>query len=94
MPTTRRRFSVTETDDLSRALDVAAVVWPQDAASRPALLRRLIELGAVRANEVALDRSTTRDAAVRDTAGIVRGVFPRAGVGTGSMSSIAGEWAR
>ncbi|WP_156138909.1 hypothetical protein [Microbacterium mangrovi] len=88
MPTSRRRHSVTETDEIARALDAAALVWPQHAADRAVLLRRLIELGAARAGEVAADRSGARAAAVRDTAGIVRSVYPRAGAGG------TGDWAR
>ncbi|HKT57846.1 MAG TPA: hypothetical protein VJR25_13850 [Microbacterium sp.] len=89
MPTSRRRFSVTETDEIARALDVAAVVWPQDAANRSVLLRRLVELGSARATELTVDRRAVREAAVRETAGIVRGVYPRSGAG-----APAEEWSR
>jgi hypothetical protein len=43
MPTTRRRFQVTETESLSRALDLASVRWPGEERSR--LLQRVISAG-------------------------------------------------
>lgn len=44
MPTTRPRFQVTETPEVARALDRAAVRWPGEPRSR--LLIRLVEVGA------------------------------------------------
>lgn len=46
MPTVRPRHTLTETDDLSAALRLAAQRWPQDAASPSRLLRRLVSAGA------------------------------------------------
>jgi hypothetical protein len=43
MPTARKRFQVTETDDVERALDAAALVWPDESWSR--LLLRVIHAG-------------------------------------------------
>lgn len=37
---------ITETDQLARAIDAAALGWPELADDRGALLRRLIGLGA------------------------------------------------
>lgn len=34
MPTERRRYQVTETDEIARALDAAAAVWPSEPRSR------------------------------------------------------------
>lgn len=44
MPTTRARHQITETDEISSALDVAAQRWPDEPRSE--LARRLIVQGA------------------------------------------------
>jgi hypothetical protein len=44
MPTTRPRHVVTETDELSLALDAAQKEWP--GLTRPKALLRLVETGA------------------------------------------------
>jgi hypothetical protein len=44
MPTTRPRLTITETDELAEALDVAAARWPE-VGSRRELLLRLVEQG-------------------------------------------------
>jgi hypothetical protein len=75
MPTTNRRHAITETDDIARALEVAAKTWP-DLADKPgALLRRLILLGR---NTLVHDRATAEDAreqSIDATAGALAGVF-------------------
>jgi hypothetical protein len=43
MPTTRPRYQVTETPEVTRALDRAAKRWPDEPRSK--LLLRLIEVG-------------------------------------------------
>ena len=43
MPTTRPRHSVTETDELAKALDRAAQRWPDDRHHRARLLVRIVE---------------------------------------------------
>jgi hypothetical protein len=45
MPTTRPRYTLTETDELSAALQVAAQRWPQDATRPSRLLLRLVQAG-------------------------------------------------
>jgi hypothetical protein len=42
MPTTRPRYTVTETDELKRALDEVARSHPELAGDRNALFRRLV----------------------------------------------------
>ncbi len=45
MPTTHPRHAITETDDISNALEIARRTWP-DLADKPgALLRQLIIVG-------------------------------------------------
>lgn len=43
MPTVRRRYQVTETEAVARAIDRAAKRWPGESRSK--LLRRLIKVG-------------------------------------------------
>lgn len=45
MPTARPRYAITETPAITRALDRARVVWPEDSARPSRLLLRLIEAG-------------------------------------------------
>jgi hypothetical protein len=75
MPTTNRRHAITETEDIARALDVAAKAWP-DLADKPGgLLRRLVLLGG---RTLAHDRAAADDArekAIDATAGALAGVF-------------------
>ena len=49
MPTTRVRHVLTETDDVERAIDRAAPLFPGE--SRAGVLRRLIALGAAAIEE-------------------------------------------
>jgi hypothetical protein len=45
VPTTRRRHTLTETDELSAALKLAAQRWPEDANRPGRLLVRLVHAG-------------------------------------------------
>lgn len=45
MPTTRARHVITETEQIARALDDAALRWPADRGNRSKLLIRLVEEG-------------------------------------------------
>ena len=75
VPTTNRRYAITETDDIANALDLAAKAWPELADKPGALLRRLILLGR---STLAHDRATADDAreqAIKATAGALAGVF-------------------
>jgi len=75
MPTTRPRLTITETDDVARALDDAAARWPE-VRSRRQLLLRLLEQG-----QEALRRDRDADAerrrqAIRRTSGSLTGSYP------------------
>ena len=75
MPTAHRRHAITETDDISTALDAARRTWP-DLADKPgALLRRLILAGrdALANDHVAAEQVRLR--AVEATSGAFAGVF-------------------
>ncbi|MGI8729791.1 MAG: hypothetical protein ACR2LK_07330 [Solirubrobacteraceae bacterium] len=73
MPTTRPRHSITETDDLARALDDAAKRWPGER--RAWLLVRLVQEGhqVVQAHQA--DATKRRRAAVLRTRGAVSGAY-------------------
>jgi hypothetical protein len=45
MPTTRPRHTLTETEDLAAALELAAQRWPEDASRPSRLLLRLVKAG-------------------------------------------------
>lgn len=45
MPTTRQRHMITESDELSSALNLAAARWPELASDRGKLLRKVLEVG-------------------------------------------------
>lgn len=75
MATTRPRHTITETDDVAAALDVAAERWPGE--SRAELLRRLVAEGQRALEETRATRRAERLEAVRRTSGMVQGVYRR-----------------
>jgi hypothetical protein len=74
VPTTRPRLTITETDDVARALDDAAARWP-DVRSRQQLLLRLLAEG----HEALLSRraedTQRRKQAIRRTSGSLSGAY-------------------
>jgi hypothetical protein len=81
MPTTRRRYIITETDEVSDALADAATRWPGLHPSE--LLRKLVAEGhaALRAS-VAAER-----AAVEQTSGALTGIYQ-----PGDLEELRQEW--
>jgi hypothetical protein len=75
MATTRPRHTITETDDVAAALDVAAERWPGEP--RAELLRRLVAEGQRALEETLATRRAERLEAVRRTSGMVQGVYRR-----------------
>lgn len=73
MPTTKPRYTLTDTGELSEQLDKAQRRWP-DIHDRKELLLRLAAAGRDAIEREANERS----AAIRDTAGALTGVY-RAG---------------
>lgn len=70
MPTTRPRYTVTDTGGLREQLDVAQRRWP-DIHDRRQLLLRLVAAG-----EEAIGREVSeRGAAAKETAGVLTGVY-------------------
>lgn len=70
MPTTRPRYTITDTGELSELLDEAQRRWP-DVHDRKELLLRLAAAGGE-----AIEREVSeRSAAIKETAGALTGVY-------------------
>lgn len=85
MPTERPRFQVTETPDVERALELAAIEWPD--AGRAERVRRLFHAAAqtLEARQRAVrDR---RKAAIRGTAGALTEAYPQ-----GYLDALRADW--
>lgn len=87
MPTTRPRHAITETPEIARAIDDAAVVWPELRDDRTALLRKLIETGRMAAVRATDERTVAVRRAIRDGAGAATGDYPR-----GAAVELKREW--
>jgi hypothetical protein len=85
MPTIRPRFQVTETDEVERALQVAAAEWP--GASRSELVSRLFAAGADALDGVRRERRTARLAAIEATAGILTDLYEE-----GYLEKLRTDW--
>ena len=70
MPTTKPRYTLTDTGELSELLDAAQQRWP-DVTDRKALLMRL----AIAGGEAIAGVAANRRAAVMETAGALSGVY-------------------
>ena len=78
---------ITESDALARALDEAALLWPEFANERAELLRRLIDRG-IQAVESEFDEKTTkRQKAVLEVVGSMSGLWPE-----GYLDQLRSEW--
>jgi hypothetical protein len=75
VPTTRKRYTVTETDEIARAIEEAARTWPDEHGQRGHLLLRLVEKGyqALRAERE--DAAASRREAIARTSGALTGVY-------------------
>jgi hypothetical protein len=71
MPTTKPRYTVTDTGEVSELLDLAERRWPQ-VHDRKELLLRLAAAGRDAIEREANERS----AAIKETAGALTGVYP------------------
>jgi hypothetical protein len=74
MPTTRPRLTITETDDVAAALDVAAARWPE-VRSRRELLLRLVEHGREVIDRDHDEATARRRDAIRRTSGALTGAY-------------------
>lgn len=75
MPTTRPRHLITETDQVSRALTVAAKRWPDESNSRSKLLVRLLEEGRRALDNERDHAEHSRRETVARTSGALTGVY-------------------
>jgi hypothetical protein len=70
MPTTKPRYTITDTGEVSKQLDQAQRRWP-DVHDRKELLLRLVSAG-----RDAIEREASgRNAAIKETAGVLTGVY-------------------
>lgn len=83
MPTSRRRYQVTETDDIARALDEAAKRWPNEPRSR-LIVRAITAGGEALARDAELERRLA-------TLKRLQGSEPDA-YGPGYLENLRSEW--
>lgn len=82
MPTTRPRYTVTDTGELSDQLDQAQLRWPE-IRDRKVLLLRLVAAG----REAIAREARDRIQAVEETAGALSGVYER-----GELGRLREDW--
>ncbi|MBO0690710.1 MAG: hypothetical protein J2P40_14210 [Candidatus Dormibacteraeota bacterium] len=87
MPTSRPRHTITETDEIARALDEAARRWPGERHARGRLLLRLVEEGYQALREESAQVAEGRRAAVARTSGILTGDY-----GDRYLDDLRSEW--
>jgi hypothetical protein len=82
MPTTRPRYTITDTGELSDQLDLAQRRWPE-IRDRKELLLRLVAAGRAAIAQEANDRAR----AVEETAGALSGVYE-----PGELERLRDDW--
>jgi hypothetical protein len=82
MPTTRPRYTITDTGELSEQLDQAQRRWPE-IRDRKVLLLRLVEAG----REAIAREAGERARAVEETAGVLSGVYE-----PGELERLREDW--
>lgn len=87
MPTTKRRYPVTETPEVSEALHAAARRWPEDRDKPARLLRHLIEEGFKSIEPGAAERHHGRLSALRRVSGSYTGLYE-----PGYLDDLRAEW--
>jgi hypothetical protein len=78
---------ITESDDLSLALDRAAALWPELADNRTALLRRILEQGMLVMNTRASERLATRATTIAEIEREFDDLWPE-----GWLDQMKSEW--
>jgi hypothetical protein len=87
VPTSRPRHTLTETDELARALDDAAARWPSEKKARTRLLLRLVDAGHRAIQEEDAARAERRRKAIEETAGIFDDIYPE-----GYLQELREDW--
>lgn len=87
MPTTRARYAITETQDISDALRLAAQQWPEDRAHPARLLRRLIHEGQAAIAPKVSERRAQRLRALEEIGDRFRGMYE-----PGHLDALRAEW--
>jgi sulfite reductase beta subunit-like hemoprotein len=82
MPTSKPRYTLTDTGELSALLDAAQHRWPE-VTDRKALLLRLAAVGG----EAIAGAMAERRAAIADTAGALSGVYE-----PGELERLRQDW--
>jgi hypothetical protein len=87
MPTARPRHSITETDDVARALEDAARRWPEDRERPTKLLLDLVHEGHRAITDSAERAGTTRRDAIARTEGALTGSYS-----DGYLDRLRSDW--
>lgn len=82
MPTSKPRYTLTDTGELSHLLDVAQRRWPE-VTDRKALLLQLAAAGS----EAIAAEAAERRAALADTAGLLSGIYE-----PGELERLRQDW--
>ncbi len=85
MPTLRPRYQVTETPQVTRALDLAAKRWPGESRSK--LLVRLVSIGGDTLEHDQHTADTTHQAAVQASSGRYAQAF-----GPDYLTELRADW--
>lgn len=87
MPTARPRHTITETDEVARALDDAARQWPSDSQRPGKLLLELVREGHRAITADAEGEVASRRAAIERSGGMLTGAYP-----ADYLEQLRGDW--
>ena len=76
MPTARQRHMITETEQLARALEEAATIWPEYRNKRAELLRQIIDQGSEVVHSLAEKKVQKRLNAIENISGAYTDIWP------------------
>jgi hypothetical protein len=67
---------ITESDRIAKTLGSAALLWPELANDRGALLRKVLETGMEQVERQAEAKAQSREVAIAKSAGSLTGIWP------------------